>query len=59
MPSTLKSLLLLKLYSTALRTLNCTYRIQITILHIGRALYYGSYKSPRVLPFAVGVVILA
>lgn len=28
-------------------------------VHIGRALYYGSYKSPRVLPFAVGVVILA
>lgn len=27
--------------------------------HIGRALYYGSYKSPRVLPFAVGVVIFA
>nr|WUR10622.1 cytochrome b [Elmerina hispida] len=26
--------------------------------HIGRNLYYGSYKSPRVLPFAVGVVIL-
>lgn len=27
--------------------------------HIGRALYYGSYKSPRVLPYAVGVVIFA
>ena len=27
--------------------------------HIGRNLYYGSYKSPRVLPFAVGVIILA
>ena len=27
--------------------------------HIGRTLYYGSYKSPRVLPFAVGVIILA
>jgi ubiquinol-cytochrome c reductase cytochrome b subunit len=26
--------------------------------HIGRALYYGSYKSPRVLPYAVGVIIL-
>ena len=26
--------------------------------HIGRALYYGSYKSPRVLTYAVGVIIL-
>lgn len=26
--------------------------------HIGRALYYGSYKSPRVLPYTVGVIIL-
>ena len=26
--------------------------------HIGRNLYYGSYKSPRVLPYAVGVIIL-
>jgi len=26
--------------------------------HIGRALYYGSYKSPRVLPYSIGVVIL-
>src|ERR1700735_2998208 len=25
--------------------------------HIGRALYYGSYKSPRVLPYSIGVVI--
>ena len=27
-------------------------------MHIGRNLYYGSYKSPRVLPYAVGVIIL-
>lgn len=27
-------------------------------LHIGRNLYYGSYKSPRVLPYSIGVVIL-
>lgn len=26
--------------------------------HIGRALYYGSYKSPRILPYAIGVIIL-
>lgn len=26
--------------------------------HIGRALYYGSYKSPRVLPYSIGVIIL-
>jgi len=26
--------------------------------HIGRNLYYGSYKSPRVLPYSIGVVIL-
>lgn len=26
--------------------------------HIGRGLYYGSYKSPRVLPWAIGVIIL-
>nr|AUN28133.1 apocytochrome b [Malassezia obtusa] len=26
--------------------------------HVGRGLYYGSYKSPRVLPWAIGVVIL-
>jgi ubiquinol-cytochrome c reductase cytochrome b subunit len=26
-------------------------------LHIGRGLYYGSYKSPRTLLWAVGVVI--
>ncbi len=27
-------------------------------LHIGRNLYYGSYRSPRVLPYSIGVVIL-
>jgi len=27
-------------------------------LHIGRGLYYGSYKSPRVLVWSIGVVIL-
>lgn len=27
-------------------------------LHIARGLYYGSYKSPRTLPWAIGVVIL-
>jgi ubiquinol-cytochrome c reductase cytochrome b subunit len=26
-------------------------------LHIGRGLYYGSYKSPRVLPWSIGVII--
>lgn len=26
-------------------------------MHIGKALYYGSYKSPRILPFAIGVII--
>src|ERR1700735_4096708 len=26
--------------------------------HIGRGLYYGSYKSPRVLVWSIGVVIL-
>jgi quinol-cytochrome oxidoreductase complex cytochrome b subunit len=26
--------------------------------HIGRGLYYGSYKSPRVMPWSVGVIIL-
>ena len=25
--------------------------------HIGRALYYGSYKTPRVLLWSIGVVI--
>src|ERR1700728_3101126 len=24
--------------------------------HVGRALYYGSYKSPRVLPYSIGVI---
>ena len=27
-------------------------------LHIGRGLYYGSYKSPRVLTWSIGVIIL-
>jgi len=27
-------------------------------LHIGRNLYYGSYRSPRVLPYSIGVIIL-
>lgn len=27
-------------------------------LHIGRGLYYGSYKSPRILPWSIGVVML-
>lgn len=27
-------------------------------LHIGRGLYYGSYKSPRVLLWSIGVIIL-
>ena len=26
--------------------------------HIGRGLYYGSYKAPRVLPWSIGVIIL-
>lgn len=27
-------------------------------LHIGRGLYYGSYKSPRILPWSIGVIML-
>jgi ubiquinol-cytochrome c reductase cytochrome b subunit len=27
-------------------------------LHIGRGLYYGSYRSPRVLVWSIGVIIL-
>lgn len=27
-------------------------------MHIGRGLYYGSYKSPRVLPWSIGVIML-
>ena len=27
-------------------------------LHIGRGLYYGSYKSPRTLLWSIGVAIL-
>ena len=30
----------------------------LVYLHIGRGLYYGSYKSPRVLTWAIGTVIL-
>jgi ubiquinol-cytochrome c reductase cytochrome b subunit len=30
----------------------------IVYLHIGRGLYYGSYKSPRTLTWAIGTVIL-
>lgn len=26
--------------------------------HIGRGLYYGSYKAPRTLPWSIGVIIL-
>lgn len=26
--------------------------------HIGRNLYYGSFKSPRVLPWSIGVIML-
>ena len=26
-------------------------------MHIGRGLYYGSYKSPRILPWSIGVII--
>jgi group I intron endonuclease len=30
----------------------------LVYLHIGRGLYYGSYKAPRVLPWSIGVIIL-
>jgi ubiquinol-cytochrome c reductase cytochrome b subunit len=30
----------------------------LVYLHIGRGLYYGSYKSPRTLTWAIGTVIL-
>jgi len=26
--------------------------------HIGRALYFGSYRGPRILPYSIGVIIL-
>lgn len=26
--------------------------------HVARGLYYGSYKSPRIAPWSVGVIIL-
>ena len=27
-------------------------------LHVGRGLYYGSFKAPRIAPWSVGVIIL-
>jgi len=27
-------------------------------LHVSRGLYYGSYRSPRVLPWSIGVILL-
>lgn len=30
----------------------------IAYVHVARGLYYGSYRSPRVLPWSVGVVLL-
>jgi len=27
-------------------------------MHVGRGLYYGSYKSPRILLWSIGVIIL-
>nr|YP_009867826.1 apocytochrome b [Nemania diffusa]QKG05025.1 apocytochrome b [Nemania diffusa] len=30
----------------------------LVYLHIGRAIYYGSYRSPRTLVWAIGTVIL-
>lgn len=27
-------------------------------LHVGRGLYYGSYRSPRIIPWSIGVIIL-
>lgn len=30
----------------------------LVYLHIGRGLYYGSYKSPRILTWGIGTVIL-
>lgn len=27
-------------------------------MHIGRGLYYNSYRSPRVAPWSIGVIIL-
>jgi quinol-cytochrome oxidoreductase complex cytochrome b subunit len=29
----------------------------LVYLHIGKALYYGSYRSPRILLWNVGVII--
>jgi ubiquinol-cytochrome c reductase cytochrome b subunit len=30
----------------------------LVYLHIGRGLYYSSFKAPRVMPWTVGVIIL-
>ena len=30
----------------------------LVYLHIGRGIYYGSYRSPRTLVWAIGTVIL-
>lgn len=30
----------------------------LVYLHIGRGMYYGSYRSPRTLVWAIGTVIL-
>ena len=30
----------------------------LVYLHIGRNLYYGSYKAPRILPYSIGCIIL-
>lgn len=30
----------------------------IVYAHVARGLFYGSYRSPRVLPWSIGVVIL-
>lgn len=30
----------------------------LVYLHIGRGLYFGSYKSPRVITWAIGTIIL-
>jgi group I intron endonuclease len=34
------------------------YNIQNELLHVGRGLYYGSYKTPRILVWSIGVIIL-
>jgi len=30
----------------------------LVYLHIGRGMYYGSYKAPRTLTWAIGTIIL-